>query len=88
MWLQKTCGSCGNHIGPLFYTKSNVRKTVNYLKPRHIPHDGKQALDEGVNDYSDNSILDCLDASKYKPFIRYYQSMIECSDFKQRIARG
>ena len=79
MWLQKTCDSCGNHIGP-FYTKSD-------LKYCHNPDDGKQALDEGVNYYIDHFTLDCPDAPKYKPFVRYYQSMIECSDFKESIAR-
>ena len=87
MWSQKTCGSCGNRIRP-FYTRSDDGKILNYLKSCHNPHDGKQDLEEGVNDYIDYFILDCTDASEYKPFVRYYQSMIECSDFKQRIARG
>ena len=87
MWSQKIRDSCGNDIGP-FYTKSYVGKTVNYLKSYHNPHDSKQALDEGVNNYIDHFILDCPDASKFKPFVQYYQCMIECSDFKQNIARG
>ena len=71
MWLQKTHDSCGNNIGP-FYTKSDVRKTVNYLKSYHNPHDGKQALDKDVNDYIDHFISDFPNVSEYKPFVRYY----------------
>ena len=87
MWSQKTRDSCSNRIGP-FYTKSDDGKTVNYLKSCHSPYDGKQALDEDVNDYIEHFILDCSDAFEYKPFVQYYQSMIECSNFKQCIARG
>ena len=87
MWTQRICDSCGNPIGP-YFTKSDVGKTVNFLKSFLNPEDCKHNVEEGINDYIDLFIVDCPDRSEYIPFLQYYQSMIECSDFKQRIARG
>ena len=87
MWTQRICDSCGNPIGP-YFTKPDVGKTVNFLKSFLNPKDYKHTVEEGINDYIDHFIVDRPDTSEYIPFVQYYQSMIECSNFKQGIARG
>ena len=87
MWTQRIRDSCGNSIGP-YFTKSDVGKTVNFLKSFLNPEDCKHAVEEGINDYIDRFIVDCPDRLEYIPFVQYYQLMIECSDFKHaRVGR-
>ena len=76
MWTQRIRDSCGNPIGP-YFTKSDVGKTVNFLKSFLNPEDCKHTVEEGINDYIDLFIVDRPDRSEYIPFVQYYRSMIE-----------